>query len=230
MQDSTANDPAASQRRPLADALSPVLQRLRADLGRRVVPTVRGADLSNPFQGLLRPLTEGVGRLEPQLAAIGAAQYSDAPAGEMAVGRAVGRLEAALDDIVAGYHTVMALSVDSDASALHALLIGAYRHTLGEVEGVLHRLVHGRAGANVGMLHGGPPTAGTQQGQDGLTLTPAPQLAAVQRWLDSQPRPPSGPSARPMPDAANFVATTAAVVLGVGLADWLFDGDDGSLF
>ncbi len=133
--------------------------------------------------------------------------------------RVVGGLEVYLDDLLVQHSEVLRWrAVGSDARALD-LLTGVYRHLLTETRDWLDELVETISDPVAAIKRQGLPSSGTVNLQLTLTLTEAPQLAALYRWVERNHQP-AGKSNR------GFLGTVGAVVVGIAVGDWLFgDGE-----
>ena len=133
--------------------------------------------------------------------------------------RVIGGLEVCLDDLLAQHSEVLRWrAVGSDARALD-LLTGVYRHLLTETRDWLDELVETIADPVAAVKSRGLPASGTVDLQLTLTLTEAPQLAALDRWVERNHH----PARRSNP---GFLGTVSAVVVGIAVGDWLFgDGE-----
>ena len=134
--------------------------------------------------------------------------------------RVVGGIEVYLDDLLAQRFEVLRWrAAGSDARALD-LLAGVYRHLLTEIRDWLDELVETIADPLAAVKRRGLPASGKVDLQLALTLTEAPQLAALLRWVERNHRP-AGKS------NPGFLGTVGAVVAGIAIGGWLFgDGDE----
>ena len=134
--------------------------------------------------------------------------------------RTVGGIEVYLDDLLAQRFEVLRWhAVGSDARALD-LLAGVYRHLLTEIRDWLEELIKTIADPLAAVKRRGLPTSGSVDLHLMLTLTEAPQLAALHRWVERNHRP-AGKS------NLGLLGTVGAVVVGIAIGGWLFgDGDE----
>jgi len=154
-------------------------------------------------------------------------------AGDAEVYRAVGRLDASVDDLLAGYVGVRALRVFGTDAVARDLLAGVYRHTLVEIRDWIAELVDVLADPLAALRKRGLPTSGTVELPLKLTLTAAPQLAELslcfqRQWATPALLPAKLPAiaGRPREAGLGFWGTVGTLILAWGLGNALFGNDD----
>lgn len=190
------------------------------------------------IQGITRRLADRVNDLMADV--VSNEHVSDAD-----VYRAVGRLEASLDDLAANYHGVRALTAYGAEAEARDLLAGVYRHELVEIGDWLGDLVETLADPISALKKRGLPVTGQVELPLDLTLTAAPQLDGLIAWIERQsalnfsPKPsfscfqppveqqPSVPYVqRRNKPGLGFWGSVGVIVLGLGISDALFGDDD----
>ncbi len=206
--------------RELSRALQPLQQRLRAELATQAVATTVLAD---PMDTLSRHLDALPQRA--QLLAVRVRDLNDdvaanpqARAGD--VQRAVARLAAAVDDLVAGLRDARTLRSDGAAAEMPWLLVGMYHHVLGEVASWLERIVSVLADPAAEAARQRLPTDRPIEFSFALQMTAAPQLEGIQQWIQRQ----QSSCALSRPRALNLMDKVSTVVLGLALGGWLAGG------
>jgi len=200
--------------RELGRALQPLRQRLRVELATHVVATTVVADpiatLARHFDALpkrIELLAVRVRDLNDDVAANPQANAAD-------VQRAVGRLAAAVDDLVAGLRNARTLRANASAAEIPLLLVGMYRHLLGDVALWLERIVSALADPAAEAARQRLPTDRPIEINLVLRLTEAPQVDDIHQWILRQQS----------PRALSLMEKVSAVVLGLALGSALSGG------
>jgi hypothetical protein len=166
------------------------------------------------LQAIVRKLADRINSLMSDVVANESATDGD-------VYRAVGRFEASVDDLLAGYREVCAFDAYSRDAEARDLLAGVYRHTLMEIRDWLEDLVETLENPMAAVRRRGLPTTGYVELPLKLTLTAAPELAALARWVEGNAGSvPIGKS------GLGFWDTVGALILGWGIGEALFGNDD----
>lgn len=217
----------------LGEAMRPLGRKISAELDMPVAPVADVYGINEIVSNHLEALQDIVQRVPDRLAGLMADVVENEEASDAEVYRAVGRFEASVDDLLAGYRGVCALLVFGTDAEARDLLAGVYRHTLEEVRGWIVELVDALADPLAALKKRGLPTSGMVELPLKLTLTAAPQLAALSRCLRRQQAAPGLPPAQPPAAAAapreaglGFWGTVGTLILAWGLGDALFGGDD----
>lgn len=199
--------------RDLGRALQPLLQRLRVELATQVLATTVVADpmatLERHFDALpqrIELLAVRVRDLNDDVAANPQASAAD-------VQRAVGRLAECIDAFIADLRNARTLRSDGSAAEMPWLLVGMYRHVLGEVASWLERIVNVLADPASEAARQHLPTDRPIEITLALQMTEAPQLEGIRQWIRQQ-QPSSAPSPR---RALSLMDKVSAVVLGLAL-------------
>jgi hypothetical protein len=130
------------------------------------------------------------------------------------VQRAVGRLAAAVDDLVAGLRNARTLRANGSAAEIPLLLVGMYRHLLGDVALWLERIVSALADPAAEAARQRLPTNRPIEINLVLRLTEAPQVDDIHQWIRRQQS----------PRALSLMEKVSAVVLGLALGSALSGG------
>lgn len=199
--------------RDLGRALQPLLQHLRVELATQVLATTVAADpmatLERHFDALpqrIELLALRVRDLNDDVAANPQADAAD-------VQRAVGRLAESIDAFIAGLRNARTLRSDGSAAEMPSLLVGMYRHVLGEVASWLERIIGVLADPASEAARQGLPTDRPIEITLALQMTEAPQFEGLRQWIRRQ-QPSSAPSP---PRALSLMDKVSAVVLGLAL-------------
>lgn len=231
----------------LGEAMRPVWQTLTVELDAPVRLTAPVVDMFASVQHHLSLLTSTLGRLSEQTDDLMREVLAKQDASDLVVYRAVGRFEAPLLDILAGYHGVCALAARGTARDARDLLAGVYRHSLIEIRDWLGELVQTLEDPLAALKRRGLPTSGPVTLRLLLTLTAAPGLESLSRWAERHspawpcsprkletgleshsPYPPlNRPSSPRKPETGlGFWCTLGALALGWGVGEALFGDDD----
>jgi len=217
----------------LGEAMRPLGRKISAELDMPVAPVADVYGMNEIVSNHLAGLQEIVQRVPDRLAGLMADVVDNEEAGDAEVHRAVGRLEASVDDLLAGYRGVRELRAFGPDGVARDLLADVYRHTLEEIWSWIAELVDVLADPLAALGKRGLPTCGTVELPLKLTLTAAPQLAELSRCLRGQRVAPAFPLARPPavagqpPEAGpGFWGTLGTLILAWGLGNALFGNDD----
>lgn len=205
----------------LGEAMRPLWRRIGTQIEHHVLPATAVHGMAEIVSRHLDALQARAHRLNDRINSL----MSDVVANESAtdgdVHRAVGRFEALVDDLLAGYREVRALNAYGRDAEARDLLAGVYRHTLVEIRDWLDDLVETLADPMAVVRRRGLPTTGYVELPLTLTLTAAPELAALSRWI--------GGNAGGIPgrkSGLGFWGTVGALILGWGIGEALFGNDD----
>lgn len=210
----------------LGEAMRPLWRKLEARLDDHValvMPVYGLAEIVShhldELQSLVHRLTDRINSLMSDVVANESATDGD-------VYRAVGRFEAFVDDLLAGYHEVRALNAYGRDVEARDLLAGVYRHTLVEIRDWLGDLVETLANPMAIVRLRGLPTTGYVELPLTLTLTAAPELASLSRWIEGNVGAFSSGGTTRRKSGLGFWGAVGAVILGWGIGDALFGDDD----
>lgn len=202
----------------LGSAVRPLLSKLEARMmDTPTHRTVAKYDLADAISGQLDELMGTTSGLVTKVNILG--EVLSTVGTDAEIHRVVGGLEVYLDNLLAQRFEVLRWrAVGSDAHALD-LLTGVYRHLLTEIRDWLDELVETIADPLAAVKRRGLPASGEVDLELTLTLTEAPQLAALHRWVERNHHP-AGKS------NPGFLGTVGAVVVGIAIGNWLFgDGE-----
>lgn len=205
----------------LGEAMRPLWQKIGAQIDQPAFPVTPVYGIAGIVSNHLDELQSVAHRLTDRINCL----MSDVVANEFAadsdVYRAVGRFEASVDDLLSGYRSVCALDANGRDAEARDLLAGVYRHTLVEIRNWLGDLVETLTDPMAVVRKRGLPTTGYVELPLNLTLTAAPELAALTRWAGREGSGTPGKKA-----GLGFWGTVGAMVLGWGIGDALFGNDD----
>jgi len=217
----------------LGEAMRPLGRRISEQLDLPVAPVVDVYGMNEIVSNHLAALQAIVQRVPDRLAGLMTDVVDNERASDAEVHRAVGRIEASVDDLLTGYLGVCALRAFGTDTEARDLLAGVYRHALVEIRDWIAELVDVLADPLAALVNRGLPTSGTVELPLKLTLTAAPQLAQLSRCLRGQRAAPAFPLARPPAAAASprepclgFWGTVGTLMLAWGLGNALFGDDD----
>lgn len=206
--------------------MRPLWRKIETQLSHHVRPATSVHGMAEIVSGHLNELQAILHRLTDHIDSM----MSDVVANERAtdgdVYRAVGRFEAFVDDLLAGYREVRALNAYGRDAEARDLLAGVYRHTLVEIRDWLEKLVETLSDPMAVVRRRGLPTTGHVELPLILTLTAAPELAALSRWIEGNAGAFSSDGTTRRKSGLGFWATVGAVILGWGIGDALFGDDD----
>lgn len=210
----------------LGEAMRPLWRKIETQLGHHVLPATAMYGMAEIVSSHLDELQVLAHRLADRINSL----MSDVVANESAtdgdVYRAVGRFEAFVDDLLAGYREVRVLNAYGRDAEGRDLLAGVYRHTLVEIRDWLEDLVETLADPMAVVRRRGLPTTGYVELPLTLTLTAAPELAALSRWIEGNLGSFSSGSTTRRKSGLGFWGTVGAVILGWGIGEALFGDDD----
>ncbi|MDR2452698.1 MAG: hypothetical protein LBE85_13275 [Candidatus Accumulibacter sp.] len=210
----------------LGEAMRPLWRKIETRLDEHVVPVTPAYGLDEVVSCHLNELHTLGYRLTDRINDL----MSDVVANEHStdgdVYRAVGRFEVFVEELLAGYRDVRALDAHGRDAEARDLLAGVYRHTLVEIRDWLEDLIETLADPMAAVRRRGLPTTGYVELPLILTLTAAPELADLSRWIEGNAGVfPSGAAAR-RESGLGFWGTVGAVILGWGIGEALFGDDD----
>lgn len=211
----------------LGEAMRPLERRISGRLDMPVAPVADVPGMNEIVSNHLGALQDIVQRLPDRLAGLMADVVENEGVSDAEVYRAAGRLEASVDDLLAGYLGVRALRAFGTDAEARDLLAGVYRHTLAEIRDWIAELVAVLADPIAALRKRGLPTSGAVELRLALRLTAAPQLAKLSQWTTSQQV--SQPTADYQPPPASglgFWGTLGTILLAWGIGGALFGGDD----
>lgn len=204
----------------LGQALKPVWRNLNAHLEQPSVTSIPVHGMLDVISRHLDYLQVAVRPLATRIDDLMTDVVSNDGVTDAEVYRAVGRFEAPLDDLVDHFHeagSLVAFGADGEA---RDYLVAVYRHSLVQVRDWLKELVDALEDPVAAAKARGIPISGQVELPFYLTMTSAPALEQLNRWIARQ----SSSSRRG--GGLGFWGTVGALVLGWGIGDALFDDDD----
>ena len=210
----------------LGEAMRPLWRKIETQLGLHVLPATAVYGMTEIVSGHLDELQALAHRLSDRINSLMSDVVENESATDGDVYRAVGRFEAFVEDLLAGYREVRALNAYGRDADARDLLAGVYRHTLVEIRDWLEDLVETLADPMAVVRRRGLPTTGYVELPLTLTLTAAPELAALSRWIEGNAGAISSGGTTRRKSGLGFWGTVGAVILGWGIGDALFGDDD----
>lgn len=217
----------------LGEAMRPLERKISGRLDMPVAPVADVPGMNEIVSNHLAALQEIIHRLPDRIAGLMDDVVDNEGASDAEVYRAVGRIEASVDDLLAGYRGVRVLRVPGTDAVARDLLAGVYRHTLDEIRDWIAELVDVLADPLAALRERGLPTSGEVELPLKLTLTAAPQLVALSRCLERRRIVPAFPLARSPAIAGvsgeaglGFWGTLGTLILAWGLGNALFGNHD----
>lgn len=220
----------------LGEAMGTVAQHVWTALDDKLAPTIPVPDMLATVARILAMLDAQIQLVSVRTNDLMPEVIANQTASDLAVYRAVGRFEASVRELLAGYHQVLSLAAFGDGVIARNLLAAAYRHTLNEIHDWLCEVVFTIADPLAAIQRRGLPTSGHVELPLTLTLTPAPELDELAKWAAQHsarrtPRPsPRTPAAsvttRPaQPKSPGFWDTLTTAILLCGISNALFGSD-----
>jgi hypothetical protein len=209
----------------LGEAMRPVWRRVHEKLERPAFPTVPVGNMVGVASDSLHRFVRTIPVLSQRIDDLMRDVVANEAAREVDVYRSVGRFEAVVDDLLVDYRQIQSLQTASSDRTLQELLAGAFRHALTEIRDWLAELVMTLEDPVGAVKKRGLPTTGHVVLPLTLTLTEAPQIKELNRWVQHRAVPAASPSRPPL----GFWGTVAAVALGWGIGNALFGDDDESV-
>lgn len=218
----------------LGETMRPLALKISGRIDMPVSPVADVHGIDEIVSSHLATLQDIVHRLPGRLAGLMADVVDNEDASDAEICRAVGRFEASVDDLLAGYVGALSLRAFGTDAEARGLLAGVYRHTLVEIRDWIAELVDVLADPLAALRKRGLPTSGEVELPLKLTLTAAPQLAALSRCFERQRATPAFPAAQPPAiakasgeDGLGFWGSLGILILAWGLGNALFGNDDG---
>lgn len=210
----------------LGEAMVPVGRKIRTQIRQRILASAAVSDMAQIIPRHMVALQALVQKLEDRIKGLVADVLENENATDGDVYRAVGRFEALTEDWLAGYHGVRALHASGHDAQARDLLAGIYRHGLEDIRAWLEELCGTLRNPMAVARRRGLPTDGHIMLPVTLTLTPAPEMAALSRWVENHMGNARKVSTAPVAKSGlGFWGTASALILGWSIGDALF-GDD----
>ena len=216
----------------LGAAMRAVAQHVWTAIESKVTPTIPVPDMVATIVRTLAMLDAQIHLLTVRTNDLMRDVIANETASDSDVYRAVGRFEASVRELLAGYHQVLGLAAFGDTAIARNLLAGAYRHTLHEIHDWLCEVVVTLADPLAAIQRRGLPTSGHVELPLTLTLTPAPGLSELATWAAHHPdrRAPHVPAASlattsPQPKSPGLWDTITTVFLLCAISNALFGSD-----
>ena len=170
----------------LGNAMASIESSLNAALDSRLSPSAPVTSMIEVAQQHFDILQANMQKLTHRVNALMTEVVNNETAMDGDVYRVVGRLEGVLEDLQSGYFDVQRLAAGGRDIEARNLLAGVYRHTLIEILAWIREIVAAMANPKEVLKSKGLPTEGNIQLNLALTLTPAPELEALTRWIARQ--------------------------------------------
>lgn len=208
----------------LGEAMHPIWSDLETQID-MPVSQISGeiVDIAKLASHHLDALQGAMQRMEGRIDGLMTNVISNQSADDADVYRAVGRLESTIDDMLEHYRIIRALGVAGTDADARDLLADVYRHTLVEIRDWMEELVEVIADPMAAVVKRGLPTSGHVELPLSLTLTAAPALDLLSRWVERR----SASLAQSATSSGlGFWGTVGAIALGWGIGDALFRDHD----
>ena len=170
----------------LGEAMTPVWRKIAARLDHRDVPSVPVHGMLDVVARHLNGFRMSVPRLADRVHGLMSNVVSNEQATDGDVFRAVGRVEATVDDLLAGYREVCALNACGYDAWVRDRLAGVYRHMLVEIGDWLADLTATVADPEAAAKRRRLPATGHVEIPLALKLTVAPEMGDLTRWIESR--------------------------------------------
>jgi hypothetical protein len=210
----------------MAEALRPMCLKLTKEIDAPAPPTVSEPDMLPIVQKRLIELDNNVSCLADELNKLfaGIVQFD----ATIDVRRPTGVFEAFLNHLIFDYRAICSLKAHGKEVVARDLLVKVYRHTLVEIRDWLQEFVEAVKDPLAASKKRGLPMSGQVDFRLTLTLTDAPELSKLSRWVDRQPpRWTEEDQLQPEPATGqSFFGTVFAAALGWGIGHALFGGKD----
>lgn len=210
----------------LGEAMQPLWRKIATRLDDPVTPSILVYGMTEIVSHHLDELQSLAHRLNDRVNGLMSDVVENENAADSDVYRAVGRFEAFADDLLAGYRDVRTFNAYGRDVEARDLLAGIYRHTLIEIRDWLGELVETLADPMAAVRRRGLPTTGYVELPLALTLTAAPELVALSRWIEGNADVFSSGVATKAKSGLGFWGAVGAAILGWGIGEALFGDDD----
>lgn len=167
----------------LGKAMASIESSLKAALDSRLSPSAPVTSMIEVAQQHFDILQANMQKLTNRVNALMTEIVNNETAIDGDVYRVVGRLEGVLEDLQSGYFDIQRLAAGGRDIEARDLLAGVYRHTLIEILAWIREIVTAMANPKEVLKSKGLSTEGNIQLNLALTLTPAPELEALTRWI-----------------------------------------------
>lgn len=129
-------------------------------------------------------IQRAIGQISNQVNGLMTDIVSNESASDDDIHRAVGRLEARLDDLLANYKEILCLNTVGSNEEARMLLEGAYQHVIVEIGNWLKDVVDTLADPTAAARKRGISTTGNVELRLTLTLTAPPQCCELMLWVE----------------------------------------------
>lgn len=209
----------------LAEALRPVGRTIAMRINRRCFPSrheVRVVAVVAHHLGALQTLIRRWGGCVDDLMRD---VLSNPVATAADIDRIANQLAACIDELCSGYARAYALGLSGRDAAVRYQLAGVYRHTLREIQVWIEQLIRTLSNPRAELRRRGLPTSGNIDVQVPLTLTAAPELTDLFRWIAERGGEHLEYGATARKSGSGILRAAGNLLLALGFAEVL-SGDD----
>ena len=212
----------------LGEALAPVVRAARRELSRRVRPTDQPFSTLDDLAHHMGVVEHALTQLTPRLDGLMTDVIRNDDAGLLEAGRAAGRFEQVLSELVDGYLQAKASHAGPEDAEARVLVIGVYRHHIRNICDWLDNLISAIANPAREMQRRGIEPSDHVQLAISLNMTTPPEmrkLAALVEKLQHLPTSSQDPMISPVqtsPRAPGLITSIGALIFGLGLTKAVF--------
>lgn len=217
----------------LGEALTQVSEAARSVLSRSVIPTARKFDSLEDLSRHMAVIERALSKLTPRLSGLLNEVIQNESAGAVEAGRAAGRLEQVLSELVNGYLEAKGSHADPDRHDMRLLILGVYRHHITEVCDWLDEMVLAITDPMSAIKKRGVALTDKVELTVSLTMTSPPEmnklaeLVARLRPVREVANDASPTFVRQKAPEPGLLGTLGAMVFGAGVANAVFGRDHG---
>ena len=214
----------------MGEAVRPIAMKIKARIDAPVNRTITEYEISAFIPNHLDKIRNGVRAPERIVSALNSACAEEADI--KAIYRHAGRLEHWLDGLLDGYTEVRSLDARDEDAQAQKLLAGIYLHFFTEVQDWLNEIIGVCTDPMTVIEKRGLPTSGKVTFELSLKPTPSPQEQELVDWIKQrtneleQQQVDNSQEERPPKEEIGFWGHVAVFVLGIGILEMLFGGDD----
>ena len=206
-------------------AMQPRWQKIHTEICREATPSHTPCDdMAETVMRHRDALTAFMTRIDREINRLTVKVVGQEDASDAQVHHAVAHFEALLDDVLNGHAEVCALDVHGRDAEARELLAGIYRQLLMDIRNWLEDLVRTLADPLAELRRRGQPTTGPVEIALPLHLNTAPEINALRDWMEKETALQIHAPSRTT--GLGFWGTVGAMVLGIGIGEALFGGDD----
>lgn len=220
----------------LGEALIPVAEKMKAGVSLPASRELPSGDILKFARRHIQRMGDDSGQLQDEVNGLGASVVAGAEIASLH--RHIGRLERCIENLLEAREEVSCWDADIEDERGRFLLLLIYDHLLGEVASWLDEVIEACTDLEGVLKRRGLVDAATSDAPPTLTfslqLTAPPEVRELTEWCRGrhierrqadEPAPPPA-IADPPPAPLGFWGHVAAFTLGIGIAEFLFGGDE----